>query len=423
MDLISDHFISYDEDFTVKQEKASDPEVSFTLPFSLASDSTSFYPSFINPSLRNMLENSDLTIKQSIHIEEKQTLKRSKPFKIIKPKRESLNDPIEVKIEPEKKIITNSRREYRREVAKKKCQRKKEAKSFLSTYGANLTPEGLSNLNVDEKTGKKLLQMIRNRISAQNSRDRRKTYLQTLEHAKDVLLHENNHLSEEKNDLFEEVKRLRETNMRLLKEREVLTNLGKKQKDAPLFGGVLNNCLANLELPSADSSANKKGLALSFQVALVLSVLILTRMNQQGGAQQDPFSEQNQAKLFMPVDDNSDFLFVEKNDSSVNFLRKTSHSTTFSSQGSPLPQHNPLEKSFKVPYCSNGSDDELTTNINSPLQEDKLKDFDLMGENLLMNLHGYKTMKVQGNQVGNSIAGENNIFSKETGRMEGCRYF
>lgn len=82
MDLISDHFISYDEDFTVKQEKLSDPEVSFTSPFSLASDSTSFYPTFINPVLRNMLENPDLTIKQSIHTEDVKTLKLSKPFKI-----------------------------------------------------------------------------------------------------------------------------------------------------------------------------------------------------------------------------------------------------------------------------------------------------------------------------------------------------
>lgn len=160
--------------------------------------------------------------------------------------------------------------------------RKKEVKSLFSTYGTDLTPEGLSNLNIDEKTGKKLLQMIRNRISAQNSRDRRKAYLQTLEHAKEILLQENKNLYDEKNDIFEEVKRLQETNKRLLKEREVLVNLEKKQKDAPVFGGALNSCLANLYLSPSDSLTNKKGSTLTFQLALVLSVLILMRLNGQG---------------------------------------------------------------------------------------------------------------------------------------------
>lgn len=432
MDPITDYFISYDEDINVKQEKLSDPEVSLTSAFSLPSDSTSFYPSFINPTLRNMLENTDLTIKESFTIiDDIAPMKFRKPFKIIRPKREPSADSIEVKIEPEKKVITNSRREYRREVAKKKSLKKKEAKSFLSTYGTNLTPEGLSNLNIDEKTGKKLLQMIRNRISAQNSRDRRKAYLQSLEHAKDVLLKENENLGEEKNDLYQELKRLQEANMKLLKEREGLLKQGKKQGSvSPLSVGALQSCLTNLELPQdgekCDPQLTKQGFKLGFQLALVISVMVMMRLNEQGLTRSDAFDEKEQAKLYMPVSENGDISFV-KNEVSLNFLRKCSQSTTLSSQGSPLLLPNPLDNSFKTSYYNAGSDDEITTNaehISSPCHEEQLKDFDLNGENLLMSLQSsmprFKGSKSQENQTGGALY--KNSFSKINWRMEGSQY-
>jgi len=42
-------------------------------------------------------------------------------------------------------------------------------------------PEGFNQTNLDEKSKKKMVQMIRNRISAQNSRDRKKAYRKKLE--------------------------------------------------------------------------------------------------------------------------------------------------------------------------------------------------------------------------------------------------
>ena len=42
-------------------------------------------------------------------------------------------------------------------------------------------PEGFNQSNLDEKSKKKMVQMIRNRISAQNSRDRKKAYMKKLE--------------------------------------------------------------------------------------------------------------------------------------------------------------------------------------------------------------------------------------------------
>lgn len=81
-DSIPDQFISYDEDITVKQEKLSDPDVSLPTHFSLTSESTPFYPAFLPPSLRNMLEATDLTIRDTFIVPDTLNLKRRKPFKI-----------------------------------------------------------------------------------------------------------------------------------------------------------------------------------------------------------------------------------------------------------------------------------------------------------------------------------------------------
>ncbi len=85
-----------------------------------------------------------------------------------------------------------------------------------------------------EKSQKKMVQMIRNRISAQNSRDRRKAQMQALEQGKDVLSQENQKLWSEKAILLKEVLKLEQSNNKLMAEREKLLKKKKKKTNEKL---------------------------------------------------------------------------------------------------------------------------------------------------------------------------------------------
>mmetsp|Transcript_33025 Transcript_33025/g.29932 ORF Transcript_33025/g.29932 Transcript_33025/m.29932 type:complete len:87 (-) Transcript_33025:1231-1491(-) len=64
--------------------------------------------------------------------------------------------------------------------------------------------------------------MIRNRISAQNSRDRKKAYLSQLENIKEHLAEENKKMNQENSHLLEEIKKLEEAHARAVQENEEL---------------------------------------------------------------------------------------------------------------------------------------------------------------------------------------------------------
>ena len=77
-----------------------------------------------------------------------------------------------------------------------------------------LLQDALNNSNLDE-TNKKLKQMIRNRISAQNSRDRKKSYVTDLQNNNQYLIMQNT-------QLLNEIKALKEVNKLLNNEKEEL---------------------------------------------------------------------------------------------------------------------------------------------------------------------------------------------------------
>ena len=81
--------------------------------------------------------------------------------------------------------------------------------------------EELNNPNLDEKSCRKLKQMIRNRISAQNSRDRKKAYINNLEK-------NSQHLKMRNTQLLNEITALREANKLLHNEKEDLKKNSKK---------------------------------------------------------------------------------------------------------------------------------------------------------------------------------------------------
>lgn len=129
---------------------------------------------------------------------------------------------------PESQQLVSNSKKIKREVAKKRAQMKKisNPKDFNDKFEDNedLIAEALNNPNLDEKSSKKLKQMIRNRISAQNSRDRKKQYINNLEKGNQLLKMQNN-------QLLHELASLKESNKLLQQETDNLKKSLQQQKD------------------------------------------------------------------------------------------------------------------------------------------------------------------------------------------------
>ena len=135
--------------------------------------------------------------------------------------------------------------------------------------------------------------MIRNRISAQNSRDRKKNYVVQLEYSKNRLAEENDKLVNDKNKLMKEIKKLEESQATMLKENQMLKN--NKIAQCSLCRGVAKGQeksflsteafaknieeLASLILSKAQSCPNKNLFNDIFSFATFISFLFLS--NQQ----------------------------------------------------------------------------------------------------------------------------------------------
>lgn len=114
-------------------------------------------------------------------------------------------------------VSTKSKRIQKREKAKQRSQAKvpkvTEEAIISGEIPSKYIPEGFNPENLDEKSKKKMLQMIRNRISAQNSRDRKKNLIETLENQQRVL-------SEENLKLKSRIRQLEDINAQLQKENQ-----------------------------------------------------------------------------------------------------------------------------------------------------------------------------------------------------------
>jgi hypothetical protein len=113
------------------------------------------------------------------------------------------------------KLGTNSKK-IKREVAKQRTQLKQIVKPSSKSENDEQTEAllaELNNPNLDEKSSKKLKQMIRNRISAQNSRDRKKAYVSNMEK-------NTNFLKMQNTQLIQEITILKEANKLLISEKE-----------------------------------------------------------------------------------------------------------------------------------------------------------------------------------------------------------
>lgn len=124
--------------------------------------------------------------------------------------------------ETEEKICKKSKRISKRAVAKERTKTKQEVQSIFKNTDTKKALEELDDMNLDEQSKKKQKQMMRNRISAQNSRDRKKAYAQQLEQINEQLVEENSNLRREKQVLLEEISQLKYSESQLLNENQTL---------------------------------------------------------------------------------------------------------------------------------------------------------------------------------------------------------
>jgi len=219
-----DCFISYSDDFIVKEEKLSDSDPQLPKPY----PSNDQFPTFISPKKTRSESFAEVTIQKLVSMDFLASVNKKRPFRIIRGPTRSQADEIKVKIEPEKKLMGNNRKARRRRSVKKE----EDSSQIIVKKEAGICDEeseiSSGSKEHEGQSQKKMVQMIRNRISAQNSRDRRKAQLKALEDGKDEMSVQNKRLWDEKKGLLKEIKKLEQSNQKLLEEKERL--LKKKKK-------------------------------------------------------------------------------------------------------------------------------------------------------------------------------------------------
>lgn len=99
----------------------------------------------------------------------------------LKKEESSTSDETSISVPIADKVASKSRRIIKREHAKQRSATKPMPLALSREVTQKFSPDEVNELNIDDKSKKKILQMIRNRISAQNSRDRKKVYIRKLE--------------------------------------------------------------------------------------------------------------------------------------------------------------------------------------------------------------------------------------------------
>jgi hypothetical protein len=294
---LSENFISYNPELFFKNERIQDQEFSLDNSESEDTDST-LYPQtgyFIHPNLMSYLQDSRFQIPTNNY---EKIFNPNQPFNIIKVKKEEYDESIDVKVEECEGISSKSKRILKREKAKQRTKCKQDTTSFLSQVNSKYIPEGFDDPSIDDKTKKKMIQMIRNRISAQNSRDRKKAYMLELEILKQRLHDENRKVYHEKEDLYNQIRTLQDYNNRLIKEN---LDLKKKHVDPCLHCGKSlqvtspsvdftadstdDFSLENVSLSSPSnisrSHPNKNFMAYAFAFATILACVMMNMNNNQ----------------------------------------------------------------------------------------------------------------------------------------------
>lgn len=119
-------------------------------------------------------------------------------------------------------LCSNSKKIQKRNQAKERTRKKQEIAELLSKTAKKYIPEGIEDPNLDIKSKRRLVQIVKNRISAQRTRDHRKRYINELEEVKARLAEANHELLERNRMLEERLKAMEDSHSKLRAENEEL---------------------------------------------------------------------------------------------------------------------------------------------------------------------------------------------------------
>lgn len=102
-------------------------------------------------------------------------------------------------------ISEKSKKIQKRDKVKKRIQSKMELERLLSQVDKRHIPAGLNNPNLDDKTKRHLVQVMKNRMAAKKSREAKSTYINELEEVRARLKEENKKLAEKSMTLEQKV--------------------------------------------------------------------------------------------------------------------------------------------------------------------------------------------------------------------------
>ena len=132
-------------------------------------------------------------------------------------------------------ICSNSKKIQKRNQAKERTRKKQEVAELLSKAAKKYIPEGIEDPSLDIKSKRRLVQIVKNRISAQRTRDHRKNYISELEEVKARLAEANHELLERNRMLEERLKAMEDNHLKLRAENEELRrrDVGKVHPHQP----------------------------------------------------------------------------------------------------------------------------------------------------------------------------------------------
>jgi len=188
----------------------------------------------------------------------------------------------------------------KRQIAKERTKTKQDYTAFLEGVDSKFLPEGFDDPNLDEKTKKRMVQMVRNRISAQNCRDRKKVHMMKLEDINTKLVQEKDALIKERTNLIDEMQRLQQANHALYEENQTLKNgnicsLCRRAQNGETYQNEDENQIASTEdsLTGGFSGLNSpvlqrfasggRGFMTFFAFAAFVSLIVVMNVQQNPG--------------------------------------------------------------------------------------------------------------------------------------------
>ena len=120
------------------------------------------------------------------------------------------------------KLMPQTKRISKRDKAKLIAKTKQETAFLLSNAASKYIPPKFDDPVVDLKTKRRMIQLVKNRVAAQKTRDARKSRFVNIQQEKERVDEENRRLNEQNTSLLAKIRELEEAQKRLLTENEVL---------------------------------------------------------------------------------------------------------------------------------------------------------------------------------------------------------